>query len=304
VAARQHGARGAAGARAGLLPMPSLAATGCALAAALASGAAQAHAIALDETPGIEQAPVWLAQSLFLLAWLSFAWGAWLRPPPTGPRVAFHSAMGVAALALFGPLDTLAVQSSAWHMVQHMLLIVVVAPLAVLGRPMPQWRALLGSGCDVLWRHLHRFSRHPMRCALLHAAAIWFWHAPGPYIAAVQNPLWHVLEHACFLFSGWLLWWAVLRPGRAGVLPAALALLFTVMHTGLLGALLSFASVPLYHGGPGALADQQLAGLVMWVPGGLVYLLAAVWATGRWLLTLERDAVRSTGTGAGRAVHA
>jgi len=149
---------------------------------------------------------------------------------------------------------------------------------------------VLGPRADALWRPLHRLSRRPMLCALLHAAAIWFWHAPGPYIAAVQTPLWHVLEHASFLLTGWLFWWSVLRPGRSGALPAAGALLFTVMHTGLLGALLSFAKVPLYSTAMSALADQQLAGLVMWVPGGLVYLLAVVWASWRWLASQEAAA--------------
>lgn len=271
--------------------LKSIAAVGCALATAMGSSPALAHAIGFGDRFNIEQAPVWLAQAVLLLAWLTYTWGARRKRPPPGPRLAFHTAMGIAALALFGPLDTLAERSSAWHMGQHMLLIVVVAPLAVLARPLPQWRALIGPPADVLWRRLHRLSRYPIGCALLHAAAIWFWHAPGPYIAAVQNPAWHVLEHACFLFSGWLFWWAVLRPSRAGVLPAALALLFTVMHTGLLGALLSFASVPLYDTGSAALADQQLAGLVMWIPGGLIYLLAAAWAAGRWLQTLETNAV-------------
>lgn len=239
----------------------------------------------------IEQAPIWLAQGLYGLAWLTYAAGAMRQRPRFGPRLAMHTAMLVAGLALFGPLDTLAEGSTAWHMVQHMLLIVVVAPLAVLARPLPQWRAVLGPSADALWRQLHRLSRRPMSCALLHAAAIWIWHAPGPYVAAVQSTAWHVLEHACFLFSGWLFWWSVLHPGRAGVLPAALALLFTVMHTGLLGALLSFASVPLYSavstGSTTALADQQLAGLVMWIPGGLAYLLVAVWAAWRLLSAAE-----------------
>lgn len=265
--------------------------TGCALAFAMASSPALAHAVGSGDSVDIDQAPVWLAQALLVLAWLSYTGGAMQLRPRFGPRLAFHTAMLTAGLALFGPLDTLAERSSAWHMVQHMLLIVVVAPLAVLARPLPQWRALVGPPVDALWRRLHRLSRFPMGCALLHAAAIWFWHAPGPYVAAVQNPAWHVLEHACFLFSGWLFWWSVLRPGRAGVLPAVLALLFTVMHTGLLGALLSFASVPLYHSGPAALADQQLAGLVMWIPGGLTYLLAAVWTAWRWLQMQETDPV-------------
>jgi cytochrome c oxidase assembly factor CtaG len=265
-----------------------LATTGCAVIAAMPSGPALAHAG--GPGAGFEQAPVWLAQALLALAWSVYFWGAVRRRPQPGPRLAFHAAMAIAALALFGPLDTLAERSSAWHMVQHMLLIGVVAPLAVLGRPLAQWRALLGATADALWRRLHRLSRHPLRCATLHAAAIWFWHAPGPYIAAVQNPGWHVLEHACFLFTGWLFWWSVLRPSRNGVLPAAAALLFTVMHTGLLGALLSFASVPLFHSGPAALADQQLAGLVMWIPGGLIYLLAAAWSAWRWLQLQETDA--------------
>ena len=234
-----------------------------------------------------EQAPVWLAQVLFALAWLAYTMGAMRQRPRFGRRLGFHTTMLIAGLALFGSLDTLAARGVAWHMVQHMLLIVVVAPMVVLARPLPQWRALLGPALDGLWRRLQWLSRHPLRCALLHAAAIWFWHAPGPYIAALQIPTWHVLEHASFLFSGWLFWWSVLRPGRAGVLPAAMALLFTVMHTGLLGALLSFATTPLYGGGPAALADQQLAGLVMWIPGGLVYLLCAVWAIWRWLRGLE-----------------
>ncbi|MDP1671921.1 MAG: cytochrome c oxidase assembly protein, partial [Burkholderiales bacterium] len=155
-----------------------------------------------------EQAPVWLAQALFALAWLAYIIGAIRRQPRFGPHLAFHTTMLISGLTLFGPLDTLAVRGAAWHMVQHMLLIVVVAPMAVLSRPLPQWRAAMGAAVDALWRLLHRISRHPLHCALLHAAAIWFWHAPVPYIAAVQTPAWHVLEHASFLFSGWLFWWS------------------------------------------------------------------------------------------------
>lgn len=230
-----------------------------------------------------EQLPVWITQGLFVLAWGLYIGGGVRRPPAFGPRLFFHSAMLVLGGALFGPLDALAERSAAWHMVQHMLLMVVVAPLLVLARPLAQWRAVLGARVDAVWRTLHRLSRHPMTCALLHAVAIWFWHAPRPYVLALESPLWHGVEHACFLFTGWLFWWSVLRPGRAAALSAAGALLFTVMHTGLLGALLVFARVPLYSGADSALADQQMAGLVMWVPGGLAYWLAAVWAASRWL---------------------
>lgn len=234
--------------------------------------------------------PVWLAAALWLLAWLTQVLGAARRPPTRGLAWLFHGAMLLGAAALFGPLDDWVARSTTWHMVQHMVLIIGVAPLLVLARPLPQWRAALGPALDPLWRRLHQLSRRPTACALLHALAIWGWHAPGPYLAALREPLWHVLEHASFLSTGWLFWWSVLRPGRRSVLPAALALVFTVTHTGLLGALLTFAPVPLYAAESTHLWDQQLAGLVMWVPGGVVYLFAALGAASRWLEGMERGA--------------
>ncbi len=258
----------------------------CALLMSAWPAATFAHGT-LSSAGSFEQAPVWFVQVVFVLAWLGYGAGALRYPPRSSPRMAFHLAMLIAGLTLFGPLDELAERNTAWHMGQHMLLIVVVAPLLVLARPLSQWRAVLGPRADAVWRPLHRLSRRPMVCALLHAAAVWFWHAPAPYIAAVQSPLWHVLEHTCFMLSGWLFWWSVLRPSRLGALPAAGALLFTVMHTGLLGALLTFAKVPLYSTEVTALADQQLAGLVMWVPGGLVYLLAVVSVAWRWLASQQ-----------------
>lgn len=259
---------------------------------------AGAHSL-FDGAGDLARWPVWLAALAWALSWLAHALGSW-RQAPRGPILSgnawlFHGAMLLGALALFGPLDAWAERSTAWHMVQHMVLIIGVAPLLVLARPLPAWRAAVGPVLDGWWRRLHQLSRHPNACALLHALAIWGWHAPGPYLAAVHDPLWHVLEHASFLFTGWLFWWSVLRPGRREVLPAALALVFTVTHTGLLGALLTFAPVPLYAAESRDLWDQQLAGLVMWVPGGVVYLFAALWAASRWLQSMERA---SAGQGA------
>jgi cytochrome c oxidase assembly factor CtaG len=260
-------------------------------------GAGLAAALLLPATAGAhgaftgaaQDAPLWLAQALFGLSWLAYGLGAWRRRP-SGPRqLAFHAAMLVAGLTLFGPLDDRAGSSTALHMVQHMLLLVVVAPLAVLAAPLPQWRAAIGGWADAGWRALLRLGRRPMACALLQAAALWIWHAPGPYMAAVEDTGLHLLEHACFLFGGWLFWWSVLRPGRHGALQAALALLFTAMHTGLLGALLTFAPRPLYARESADLWDQQLAGLLMWIPGGMVYLLAAGWALYRWLSAMQRS---------------
>jgi cytochrome c oxidase assembly factor CtaG len=224
-----------------------------------------------------------LWQAGFVLAWLGYALGAARRRAPWGRQLAFHAAMLVAGLALFGPLDDWAAQSTAMHMVQHMLLMVVVAPLAVLARPWAPWRAVLGSAADGAWRLVARLAQRPLACALLHALAVWAWHAPPLYRAALFDTGWHVLEHASFLVTAWLLWWSVLNPGRQRAVPATLALLFTLMHTGMLGAVLSFARQPLYRPGVHELADQQLAGLLMWIPGGCVYLLAVAWAGWRWL---------------------
>ncbi|MFY3386531.1 cytochrome c oxidase assembly protein [Paracidovorax sp. MALMAid1276] len=259
----------------------STGATLLALWSALAPGTAAAHGNAFIGEGA--HAPIWASQALFAVAWLGYLWGAVLRRPDPVRRALFHGAMLVAGLALFGPFDDMAGSSTAWHMVQHMLLIAVVAPLAVLARPLQQWRAVAGRRIDGVWRGVLAMARRPMLCALLHAAAIWVWHAPGPYMAAVMFNGWHVLEHASFLFTGWLFWWAVLRPGTARAPQAMMALLFTVMHTGLLGALLTFAPVVLYAGESRELWDQQLAGLVMWIPGGAVYLWAAAWLGWRWL---------------------
>ena len=228
-------------------------------------------------------APVWLAQVLWALAWIGYGSGALRVRPLLSRCLAFHAAMLIGGLALFGPFDRWAESSIAWHMVQHMLLIVVVAPLVVMARPWPQWRARAGRALDPTWRALMHLSRHPMACALLHALAIWFWHAPGPYMVAVFDTTWHVVEHACFLFTAWLFWGAVLRAGRAATFQALLALLFTLMHTGLLGAVLTFAREPLYGRGSSGLWDQQMAGLVMWIPGGTAYLAAAAWVVWRGL---------------------
>jgi putative membrane protein len=242
-----------------------------------------AHAHGAVFSGDAAHAPIWLSQSVFVAAWFSYPFGAARKRPTSPQRLAFHGAMLIAGLALFGPFDDWAESSSALHMVQHMLLIVVVAPLMVLARPLPQWRAALGPALDGFWRPVTALGRHPGGCALLHAAAIWFWHAPAPYMAAVVHTGLHVLEHVSFLFTGWLFWWSVLQAGRNGAPAAAMALLFTATHTGMLGALLTFSSTPLYWRESRELWDQQLAGLVMWIPGGFVYLGVAAWAAFRWL---------------------
>lgn len=223
---------------------------------------------------------------LLLSFWVIYTWGARRHKPPRWREMLFHFATVISALALLGPLDDWAKTSTAAHMTQHMLLMVVIAPLWVLSQPLPQIVAVTARAGALLWQPMLRLSRFPLSMAYLHAVVIWFWHTPSFYMLAVQNPWWHMLEHITFLMSAWLFWWAVLHNERSKP-KALLAVLFTLMHTGFLGAILTFANTLLY-GEARTLADQQLAGLLMWVLGAIPYLAVAAWLAYRWARQLQQ----------------
>lgn len=208
-------------------------------------------------------------------------------------------------LALVWPLEPLAEVSAAAHMTQHMLLILGIPPLLLLGRagavalhglPRPAGRRM-GSGVRRL-RGLWRLLCRPGVAFMLHLVAVWIWHAPAAFEAALQNYWIHLAEHLTLLLTGILFWSGVLEGAKGNarsVGNAAVLVLGTLMHTGMLGALLTFAPTPVYPSyqylPPGpltALEDQQLAGLVMWVPGGFVYLVAIMVILGAWLRRAER----------------
>ncbi len=206
------------------------------------------------------------------------------------------------ALALVSPLHRLGGVLFAAHMAQHELLMVVAAPLLVLGRPiipflwaLPiSWRRVAGGWSaagpvSATWTVLTL----PLMAWAVHAVAVWLWHAPSLYQATLGSEWVHTLQHASFLVTALLFWWALLhgREGRLGR-PAAVIYLFTTAgHTSLLGALLTFSPrlwYPLYDSTTGPwgltpLEDQQLAGVIMWVPAGLSYLVAALALAATWL---------------------
>ena len=214
-------------------------------------------------------------------------------------------ALGWLALvaALVTPLDTLGGHLFSAHMVQHELLMVVAAPLLVLGRPLASWAWALSPAQRRLAGRL--FSRRgwaapwalltdPLGAFALHALAVWAWHLPAAFDAALSSEGWHVAQHGSFLGTALFFWWSVLGHdprGRYGAGHSAASLFATMMHTGALGALLSLAPDPWYapYGastvalGLDPAQDQQLGGLVMWVPAGLVYVAAALWVLGRML---------------------
>jgi putative membrane protein len=206
------------------------------------------------------------------------------------------------AAALVSPLDTLGALLFSAHMVQHETMMLVAAPLCVLGRPAAVWLWALPRGArvaigpilrsrifGVAWRAIAA----PVAAWMLHAAALWVWHAPTLFDAALASPALHTLQHASFLVTALLFWWAIFGEGaRRCDSGRAMFLLFTTMiHTSALGALITLAPTlwyPSYVEPTGALGldplrDQQLGGLIMWVPGALAYLLGALAICARWL---------------------
>ena len=190
----------------------------------------------------------------------------------TGVHAAsFGAGIALLVLAVLSPLHDAAARLLWVHMVQHELLMVIAAPLLVLGRPMQAF-------AHVLPLRVPRLLGDPLLAFAVHALAIWLWHLPPIFDAALTSEGWHFVQHASFLASAALFWWTI--AARADL--AALASLFgTMIYTGALGALLAFARAPWYAGF--ALGDQQLAGLIMWVPAGLAYPAAALLIASRWL---------------------
>ena len=220
----------------------------------------------------------------------------------------FAGGVLVLALALLSPLDPLSESLFAAHMVQHMLLIAIAPPLLVGGAPLVAFAWAMPRRVRVAvherWRGAPAIRRASGGVATLalspwvvwipHALAIWVWHLPGPYRLALHDPSAHALEHLSFFGTALALWWAVMRPAgvrREGYAAGILVLLVTAMQSGALGALLLFARAAWYpEQAAGAAAwgytpleDQQLAGLIMWIPGGFVYLIASSVLFLRWI---------------------
>lgn len=204
---------------------------------------------------------------------------------------------GCMVLALASPLAAAGHASFAAHMLQHELLMLVAAPLLVLGRPVAVLAWGLPAGLrQGLARLLHapplraagRAATHPLVATLLQAAVLWLWHAPPLFDLALRLPGWHAAQHLSFLLAGIAFWIAMLErcgTSLAGRSLAALCLFASSLVSGALGALMALSESPWYAGyaalglTPNGLTpaeDQQLAGLLMWVPGGLVHAGAAL----------------------------
>jgi putative membrane protein len=234
--------------------------------------------------------------------------GRTARMSPRRRHVAgFYAGLAALAAALVSPLDRLAGALFAAHMTQHLVLIAVASPLLVYGRPALPLRLGLGRGPRTrvppaaipALRRLRCLSNNPLLVGGLHGVVLWAWHLPGLYTAALRNGAIHAAEHVSFLLTGLLFWRLVIRRSPKAKLPYAPAILLvfvTSLQSGALGALLTFAPsvlYPVHGGGPAAwgltpLEDQQLAGAIMWVPQGMLYL--ATIAVLLWRSFLEPEA--------------
>jgi len=223
----------------------------------------------------------------------------------------FASGWIVLVIALVSPLHELGDELFSAHMVQHELLISVSAPLLVLGRPLIpflwalplDWRRTAGGWSrsrvvNTLWRR----SGTPAVAFALHALALWTWHMPRLYQATLTSELIHALQHTCFLLTAILFWWTIFnaRGGQVRRGAAVFYLFATLLQTGALGALLTFSPTlwyPAYAAtaarwGITPLEDQQLGGLIMWIPGSLAYIAAALAIFAHWLRESERRSLR------------
>jgi cytochrome c oxidase assembly factor CtaG len=271
------------------------------LAAALlgAAGAAQAHTLAAAPAawPGPEP---WMLVPMLLAATIYAAGFARLRARSGHGRGALDRrglifAAGLASLAgaTLSPLHALGARSFTAHMAEHELIMLAAAPLLVWSRPLsvmlwafpPAGRQTLaavprsrtGAG---LWR----FFTDPVLATVVQAAALWLWHLPSLFDLALRSEAWHAAQHLAFFLSALLFWSAMLNPRRSPWTAAA-CLFATSMASGALGAFMAFSQSPWYAPyaamalaafGLTPAQDQQLAGVLMWVPGGLFHAAVAI----------------------------
>jgi putative membrane protein len=229
-----------------------------------------------------------------------------LHPPP---RVVFAAGLCALAVALLSPLDAAASSLFSAHMLQHLVLMVIAAPLLASSHPVlvlrralpPRWRRVVLRAA----RRSADLLAHPAVVWLVGTVVLWAWHLPSLYEAAlVHHPL-HALEHVTLLGTASAVWAVALGRGRRPVsTPVGVLLLFaTSLQSSALGAVLTLARTPLYpiHDagvrlwGLTLLEDQQLAGAMMWMPPGLIYLTVMAVLLTRWFSSLDaRPSARET----------
>lgn len=249
------------------------------------------------------------AAALLTVTIACYAAGLWrlarsggLAHVPRWEKAAFISGWMVLAVALLSPLATLSEWLFSAHMTQHELLMLVAAPLIAIGRPLvpmlwalpARWRRTVAGAAAT---GLFTIATSPFVVFVTHAVALWVWHLPVLYEAAVVDDRIHLVQHVCFAGTAALFWWSLVcgRYGRLGYGVAVLYIFATAVHSSGLGALLALSAAPWYplyvdRAGSGVdpLIDQHLGGVLMWVPSGIVMMLFALGLFAAWLGEAER----------------
>jgi putative membrane protein len=243
--------------------------------------------------------PLLLSVSLYACGtarlWRHAGMGRGIRPWQIG---CYAAGWLLLAGALVSPLHWMGEHLFTAHMIEHEIIMACAAPLLALARPIgaflwafpaPLRRRLGRAGRQRHMRAAWMATTGPLSATIWHGVVIWFWHAPIMFDAAVASVLVHRLQHVTFLVSALAFWWALIRRADRGA--AVFHLFATMIHTTLLGALITIAPRVLYvrqtadslRWGLTPLQDQQLAGLVMWVPGGTIYAGAALACAALWI---------------------
>jgi putative membrane protein len=245
-----------------------------------------------------------------------YARGAFRSRPRSWQVLAFLGGWISAVIALLSPLDRLSDILFSAHMAQHEILMLVAAPLLVLGKPLVVMLWAFGAGTRA---RIGAFVRRPVVAGtweritgplfvlILHAVVLWVWHVPVLFEAALDDEAVHVFQHLGFFVTAALFWWALIhgRYGRVGYGVGVAYVFATAMHAQILGALLTFGRRVWYpthaaRTGAAALDDQQLAGVVMWVPFGVIFVLIGLALFAAWLGEAERRVAFTTAGRLGR----
>ncbi|MDX1662689.1 MAG: cytochrome c oxidase assembly protein [Candidatus Promineifilaceae bacterium] len=224
--------------------------------------------------------------------------------------VSYWTGIAIIVLALLSPIETLSGQFFFMHMIQHLLLVMLAPPLLLLANPMPflVWglpptlrRPVAGLLARLLrrngpFRGYLRTATNPGIAWMLFVAFLIGWHDPGAYTATLRSELVHDLEHLSFFFTAMLYWWHAV--GAAPLLhrplsrPARIAYVIAVIPPNMfLGVVLAFAGQVIYTyyetvprvWGIDPISDQTIGGIIMWVPGSMMYIIAVLILTARWL---------------------
>jgi cytochrome c oxidase assembly factor CtaG len=239
---------------------------------------------------GSTDGAVFIASQLLMVA-LCLRW--WTRVRGTAASVpgwrvaAFLTGLGLVWLTVLPPLASLDHALLTAHMLKHLIVMTLAAPLLLLGEPVHQ----LGSHPD--WRLARRLTTDPVVCWLAGTVTVLVWHVPAVLASAMHSPWVHFAQTVSFLIAGLLFWRPVFQPwgarARGSAWAVPLYLFLATLPCDALSAFLTFCGRPLYAAALAPakaeqlLADQQRAGALMWVWVTLVYLVPAVWQVLRLL---------------------